>query len=138
MIASMFDMAKVVNRAYKYRFYPTLEQAAELSRTFGCVRKVWNLALEARTTAWHQRHERLTYLQSDPEPVEAEFLGQTRAGEHLPEPLLGRFLLARPRVGGVHDQRDGDEPHEAARVVVVSPGRRSGVRPRWSRSVVPV
>jgi putative transposase len=57
-------MTKVVKRAYKYRFYPTPEQAADLSRTFGCVRKVWNLALEARTTAWHQRHERVTYLQS--------------------------------------------------------------------------
>ena len=46
----MFDMTKVVKRAYKYLFYPTPEQAQELARTFGCVRKVWNLALEARTT----------------------------------------------------------------------------------------
>ena len=60
----MFYMGKVVKRAYKYRFYPTPEQAAELTRTFGCVRKVWNLALDARTTAWHQRHERVTYPQS--------------------------------------------------------------------------
>ena len=50
--------------AYSYRFYPSPEQAAELSRTFGCVRKVWNLALEARTSAWYQRHERISYLQS--------------------------------------------------------------------------
>ncbi len=34
----MFDMTKVVKRAYKYRFYPTPEQAQELARTFGCVR----------------------------------------------------------------------------------------------------
>src|SRR6202044_391123 len=53
---------------YKYRFYPTLEQAAELTRTFGCVRKVWNLAVQARTTAWNQRHERVTYLQSSALP----------------------------------------------------------------------
>ena len=64
MIANVFDMEKVVKRAYKYRFYPAPEQAAELSRTFGCVRKVWNLALEARTAAWNQRQERVTYLQS--------------------------------------------------------------------------
>ncbi|MFF5009718.1 RNA-guided endonuclease InsQ/TnpB family protein [Streptomyces phaeochromogenes] len=43
-----------VKRAFKYRFYPTDAQAAELSRTFGCVRKVYNLALEARTRAWQQ------------------------------------------------------------------------------------
>ena len=64
MTANVFDMARMVNRAYKYRFYPTREQAADLSRTFGCVRKVCNLALEARTTAWNQRQERVTYLQS--------------------------------------------------------------------------
>jgi putative transposase len=60
----MGDVAKIVRRAYRYRFYPSPEQAAELSRTFGCVRKVWNLALEARTSAWYQRHERISYLQS--------------------------------------------------------------------------
>ncbi|WP_406467766.1 transposase [Streptomyces hirsutus] len=49
-----------VKRAFKYRFYPTGAQAAELSRTFGCVRKVYNLALAARTEAW-ARQERINY-----------------------------------------------------------------------------
>ncbi|WP_416348934.1 helix-turn-helix domain-containing protein [Microbispora triticiradicis] len=31
-------MAQIVRRAYRYRFYPTPEQASELARTFGCVR----------------------------------------------------------------------------------------------------
>jgi len=53
-----------VRRAYRYRFYPSPEQETELLRTFGCVRKVWNLALDARTTAWYQRQERVTYVQS--------------------------------------------------------------------------
>ncbi|WP_077797469.1 RNA-guided endonuclease TnpB family protein [Streptomyces sp. JHA26] len=48
-------------RAFKYRFYPTDAQAAELSRTFGCVRKVYNLALQARTEAWVLRSERINY-----------------------------------------------------------------------------
>nr|WSZ19671.1 transposase [Streptomyces canus] len=47
-----------VKRAFKYRFYPTDAQAAELSRTFGCVRKVYNMALAARTQAW-TRQERV-------------------------------------------------------------------------------
>ncbi|MFF2807378.1 RNA-guided endonuclease InsQ/TnpB family protein [Streptomyces sp. NPDC058000] len=50
-----------VKRAFKYRFYPTDAQAAELSRTFGCVRKVYNLALAARTEAWAVRQERVDY-----------------------------------------------------------------------------
>ena len=57
-------MGKTVKRAYKYRFYPSPEQATELLRTFGCVRKVWNLALDARTEAWYQRQERVSYVQS--------------------------------------------------------------------------
>jgi putative transposase len=50
-----------VKRAFKYRFYPTEAQAAELSRTFGCVRKVYNLALQVRTEAWTLRRERVGY-----------------------------------------------------------------------------
>ncbi|MFF4825538.1 RNA-guided endonuclease InsQ/TnpB family protein [Streptomyces sp. NPDC001312] len=50
-----------MKRAFKYRFYPTDAQAAELSRTFGCVRKVYNMALAARTEAWTLRQERVNY-----------------------------------------------------------------------------
>ncbi|GLW30610.1 RNA-guided endonuclease InsQ/TnpB family protein [Actinoplanes regularis] len=54
-------MSSSVKRAFKYRFYPTPEQAAELSRTFGCVRLVYNMALQARTQAWKLRGERVNY-----------------------------------------------------------------------------
>ncbi|WP_413116399.1 RNA-guided endonuclease InsQ/TnpB family protein [Streptomyces sp. CY1] len=54
-------MATHVKRAFKFRFYPTDVQAAELSRTFGCVRKVYNMALAARTEAWALRQERINY-----------------------------------------------------------------------------
>ncbi|MET7728866.1 helix-turn-helix domain-containing protein, partial [Streptomyces mirabilis] len=56
-------MSTHVKRAFKYRFCPTDAQAAELSRTFGCVRKVYNMALAARTEAW-ARQERVNYNQS--------------------------------------------------------------------------
>ncbi|WP_406077265.1 RNA-guided endonuclease InsQ/TnpB family protein [Micromonospora sp. NBC_00858] len=57
-------MGEVVKRAYKYRFYPTPQQAEQLNRTFGCVRKVYNLALDARTRAWAVHGQRSTYVQS--------------------------------------------------------------------------
>ncbi|MFI0451998.1 RNA-guided endonuclease InsQ/TnpB family protein [Actinomadura sp. 6N118] len=57
-------MAQQVKRAFKYRFYPTGEQAAELSRTFGCVRLVYNKALEERTRAWYDEQRRISYVQS--------------------------------------------------------------------------
>lgn len=50
-----------MKRAFKFRFYPSAEQADLLNRTFGCVRKVYNLALAARTEAWYQRQERVNY-----------------------------------------------------------------------------
>jgi putative transposase len=50
-----------VKRAFKFRFYPTPVQADLLNRTFGCVRKVYNLALAARMQAWYQRQERVNY-----------------------------------------------------------------------------
>lgn len=54
----------MVKRAYRYRFYPTLRQADELNRTLGCVRKVYNLALDARTVGWYQEQRRVTYAQT--------------------------------------------------------------------------
>ncbi|MFF8942878.1 RNA-guided endonuclease InsQ/TnpB family protein [Streptomyces sp. NPDC014864] len=57
-------MPQQVKRAFKYRFYPTSGQAAELSRTFGCVRLVYNKALEERTRAWYGEARRISYVQS--------------------------------------------------------------------------
>ncbi|MER6181888.1 transposase [Streptomyces sp. NPDC001652] len=57
-------MTRQVKRAFKYRFYPIGVQAAELSRTFGCVRLVYNKALEERTRAWYGEQRRISYVQS--------------------------------------------------------------------------
>ncbi len=48
-------------RAYRYRFYPTPEQAALLARTFGSARFVYNWALRWRTDAYFERQERVSY-----------------------------------------------------------------------------
>src|SRR2546421_6091073 len=50
-------------KAYKYRMYPTDEQANMLARTFGCCRYIYNWALRARTDAFFQSGERLYYNQ---------------------------------------------------------------------------
>ena len=55
-------MTRRVQRSYKYRLYPTDEQAAKLARTFGRVRLVYNKALEARTAAWQAEQRRLGYV----------------------------------------------------------------------------
>ncbi|MET9240552.1 RNA-guided endonuclease TnpB family protein [Nonomuraea sp. NPDC003709] len=57
-------MARIVKRAYKYRFHPIPGQAEELARTFGCVRVVYNKALEERTRAYTLEGKRVSYVES--------------------------------------------------------------------------
>jgi putative transposase len=52
---------RLVKRAYRYRFYPSREQADLLNRTFGCVRYVYNRALAERSRAWTQEQKRVTF-----------------------------------------------------------------------------
>lgn len=49
-------------KAYKYRMYPTEEQAQILARTFGCCRYVYNWALRERIDAYYNHGERLSYV----------------------------------------------------------------------------
>ncbi|WP_017594670.1 RNA-guided endonuclease InsQ/TnpB family protein [Nocardiopsis potens] len=51
--------------AYKVRAYPDSEQAAQLGRTFGCVRLVWNKTLAERHRAYHQHGTKTSYKQTD-------------------------------------------------------------------------
>ena len=53
-----------MEKAYRYRFYPTVEQENLLRRTMGCARLVYNKALAARTEAWYERQERVGYSQT--------------------------------------------------------------------------
>ena len=64
---------------YRYRFYPTNEQAQMLARTFGCARFAYNWALRLRSDAYHSEandgqslsygdtSKRLTALKKDPD-----------------------------------------------------------------------
>ncbi|MFI9836844.1 RNA-guided endonuclease InsQ/TnpB family protein [Nonomuraea sp. NPDC051941] len=51
--------------AYKVRAYPTPEQAAVLTRTFGCVRLVWNKVLAWRQARYHTEGRKTSYAQTD-------------------------------------------------------------------------
>ncbi|MEC4986919.1 MAG: transposase, partial [Oscillatoria sp. PMC 1076.18] len=53
-----------MEKAQSYRFYPTPAQEHLLRRTLGCVRLVYNKALQERTQAWYERLERVGYTQT--------------------------------------------------------------------------
>ncbi len=54
-------------RAFKYRFYPTEEQAQLLAQTFGCVRVVYNQILRFRTDAYYKGQQSVGYLAASAE-----------------------------------------------------------------------
>jgi putative transposase len=51
--------------AYRCRAYPDQAQQQVLTRTFGCVRVVWNRTLAARHNRWQQQRQRTSYAQAD-------------------------------------------------------------------------
>lgn len=51
--------------AYKCRAYPTPKQSAMLSRTFGCVRVVWNQTLAWRRARWQDRKVSTTFIEAN-------------------------------------------------------------------------
>jgi len=53
-----------MEKAHRYRFYPTPEQESLLRRTLGCTRLVYNKALHERTQAWYEHQERISYKQT--------------------------------------------------------------------------
>jgi putative transposase len=54
-------MKHEIKRTYRYRLYPNQAQKAELERTFGCSRWVYNWALETKTKAYHQDEASLSF-----------------------------------------------------------------------------
>lgn len=67
-----------IQRAYKFRFYPTPEQADQLAKTFGCARFVYNHFLRVRADGffkdkarigYNETARRLTILKQQPETV---------------------------------------------------------------------
>src|SRR5262249_10152803 len=54
----------IVQKAYKYRFFPTDYQKTQLARTFGCARFVWNQGLELRSKIYEESQQSLSYAQT--------------------------------------------------------------------------
>jgi len=51
----------LVNKAFKFRLYPTKIQGELINKTIGCCRFVYNYFLNARINAYQNEHETLNY-----------------------------------------------------------------------------
>jgi putative transposase len=103
-------------RAYRYRCYPTSEQATVLARTFGSARFVYNWALRLRTGAYYQRQERISYaatsaaltaLKQQPDTAwlnEVSSVPTQQALRHL-DRAFRNFFEGRAKYPGFHKKR---------------------------------
>ncbi|CAB3766017.1 IS200/IS605 family transposase ISEc42 [Burkholderia puraquae] len=106
-----------IKRAYRFRFYPTPEQAAMLARTFGCTRFTYNCMLRMRTDSWHQDqvhvgyHETsaaLTELKKTPEHAwlnEVSSVPLRQALRHL-QTAFANFFAKRAKYPNVRRKDD--------------------------------
>ncbi|QKW37967.1 IS200/IS605 family element transposase accessory protein TnpB [Actinomadura sp. NAK00032] len=143
-------MTQRVQKTFRYRFYPTSEQAEQLGRTFGCVRLVYNMALEARIralqdgrpltygetsallTAWKKKDE-LSFLR------DVSCVPLQQALRHL-QTAAGNFLAGRARRPRFESRRRSRASAESTRsAFTYCDGRlnlakmRSPLRIVWSR-----
>jgi putative transposase len=93
--------SKVAKRAFKYRFYPTVEQAEQLARTFGCVRYVYNRALAERSRAWTMEQRRVNYVDTSKLLTAWKRDPET---EWLTEPSKGPLQAALQNLQGAYDK----------------------------------
>ena len=70
-----------MHRAYKYRLYPTEEQAAQLNQSFAAVRWVYNAALEQRNLCNHSQEKRLFFAKS----IYINSVSQSKQLNYLPK-----------------------------------------------------
>ncbi|MEL7038473.1 MAG: RNA-guided endonuclease TnpB family protein [Cyanobacteria bacterium J06592_8] len=108
----------MVEKALKFRFYPTPEQENLLRRTLGCVRLVYNKALAARIEGWYEKKERITYKQTSSmltrwkKQEELDFLNDVSSVplqqglRHL-QTAFGNFFAGRTRYPNFKKKRNG-------------------------------
>ncbi|UXU88060.1 RNA-guided endonuclease InsQ/TnpB family protein [Burkholderia sp. S-53] len=111
-----------IKRAYRFRFYPTSEQAAMLARTFGSARFVYNHMLRMRTDAWqqsqasvgyHETSAALTALKKTPEHTwlnEVSSVPLQQALRHL-QTAFANFFAKRAKYPNLQ-RKDGAQSAE--------------------------
>ena len=95
----------MINRAIKYRLYPTEDQKVFFARTFGCVRKVYNLMLSDKINSYHNTGElcKVTpamYKEKYPFLKEVDSLALANSGMNLQAAFSNFFGRTRKKKNG--------------------------------------
>ena len=94
-----------MNKAIKYRLYPTIEQAIFFAKTFGCCRKIWNLMLADKMESYQTsgKFAMVTpakYKKEYPFLKEVDSLALTNVQLNLQEAFRNRFSKSRKKKNG--------------------------------------
>lgn len=95
----------IVNRAIKYRLYPTEEQKVFFAKTFGCVRKVYNLMLSDTIASYQNTGEfckttPARYKERYPFLKEVDSLALANSGMNLQAAFKNFFSRTRKKKNG--------------------------------------
>ena len=94
-----------MNKAIKYRLYPTTEQAIFFAKTFGCCRKIWNLMLVDKIESYQTNGKfamvtPAKYKKEYPFLKEVDSLALTNVQLNLQEAFQNRFSKSRKKQNG--------------------------------------
>lgn len=95
----------MVNKAFKYRIYPTTEQRILFTKTFGCCRKVYNLMLSDKIKGYKETGKFPTvtpakYKKDYPYLKEVDSLALANKQLDLQEAFRNRFSKSRKKKNG--------------------------------------
>jgi putative transposase len=124
----------IVQKAFKYRFFPTDEQAAQLAKTFGCARYVYNQALEFRSTAWqlekksigyHTTAAKLTVWKKEPEKAFLSEVGSVVLQQSLRnlDTAFTNFFEKRAQYPKFKSRRDRQSARSATNAFIFRDGQ---------------
>ena len=83
-------------KAYKYRLYPNREQAIFFEKSFGCVRYVYNWALNQRIESYQKDGTRLSWVDSCKRLTELKKTKRNRMVKRSCQPI---FAVINPQYG---------------------------------------
>lgn len=98
----MFAIIVFMNRAIKYRVYPTTEQSILFAKTFGCCRKVYNLMLSDKIESYRSTGKFVTvtpakYKKDFPYLKEVDSLALANVQLNLQSAFKNRFSRSRKK-----------------------------------------
>lgn len=94
-----------MNKAFKYRLYPTTEQAVMFAKTFGCCRKVYNLMLSDKIESYKTTGKFIfvtpaKYKKDYPYLKEVDSLALANTQLNLQDAFKNRFSKSRKKNNG--------------------------------------